>query len=697
MSGVWRRAKPAAKSRAKSGAKSRAKPGAKKRQSAATGSSARRKSPTRRRAPGRNRGRFWRLRRATERHPFLFRAFRFGLLASIWGTIIFCGAIVYFIAQVPDPILATLDDRPPNVTILAADGTVLAERGLRRGHVRVDALPPHLLKAVMATEDRRFYRHFGVDPVGLARAAYRNYSAGAVVEGGSTITQQLAKNLFLGSERTMTRKLEELIYAVWLEQRFSKDEIFELYLNRVYFGSGAYGVEAAAQRYFGTSARNVSLSQAAVLAGLLKAPSRYSPTRSVKLASARAKEVLDNMVEAGFLTEKQAHEAGQRSLQLRAKGDETGYPYVVDWVAQLLPEYAGKHEGDLTVNTTIDAKLQRTVQNKLRKMLDKKGTKLSASEGAVVVLDPYGGVKALVGGRSYKASPFDRAIKSLRQPGSAFKPFVYLTALESGYTPDTITYDGPINIAGWSPKNYTKTYRGKVSLRNALAGSLNTVAVRLTSEVGAARVVSTAQRLGIHSKLHSQPSIALGTAEVTLIELTGAYATFANGGQRVLPHVIARVRNGDGKVIYQRRNATGQVVAPRHVGAMNDMLNTALERGTGKRATIPGHRAAGKTGTTQNFRDAWFVGYTAHYVTGVWIGNDDNSHMRKVTGGSLPAGLWHDIMLDAHTGKQPLPLPGTRTRQHPGAIARLPSASRKATSGQTMPLYQRVLGIFTGG
>ena len=236
-----------------------------------------------------------------------------------------------------------------------------------------------------------------------------------------------------------------------------------------------------------------------------------------------------------------------------------------------------------------------------------------------------------------------------------------------------------------------------MSLRNALAGSLNTVAVRLTSEVGAARVVSTAQRLGIHSKLHSQPSIALGTAEVTLIELTGAYATFANGGQRVLPHVIARVRNGDGKVIYQRRNATGQVVAPRHVGAMNDMLNTALERGTGKRATIPGHRAAGKTGTTQNFRDAWFVGYTAHYVTGVWIGNDDSSHMRKVTGGSLPAGLWHDIMLDAHKGKQPLPLPGTRTRQHPGAIARLPSASRKATSGQTMPLYQRVLGIFTGG
>ncbi len=605
--------------------------------------------------------------------------------------------MVYFIAQVPDPILATLDDRPPNVTILAADGTVLAERGLRRGHVRVDALPSHLLKAVMATEDRRFYRHFGIDPMGLARAAYRNYTAGTVVQGGSTITQQLAKNLFLGPERTMARKLEEVIYAVWLEQRFSKDEIFELYLNRVYFGGGAYGVEAAARRYFGTSARDVTLPQAAVLAGLLKAPSRYAPTRNVRLASARAREVLDNMVEAGFLTKEQAKKAGQQSLQLRAKGDETGYPYVVDWVAELLPEYAGKHEGDLTVNTTIDAKLQRAVQNKLRRLLDTKGAKLAAKEGAVVVLDPLGGVKALVGGRSYKASPYDRAIKSLRQPGSAFKPFVYLTALESGYTPDSITYDGPITIAGWSPRNYTKTYRGKVSLRNALAGSLNTVSVRLTSEVGAARVVSTAQRLGIRSKLHSQPSIALGTAEVTLIELTGAYATFANGGQRALPHVITRVRNGDSKVIYQRRNPTGQVVAPRHVGAMNDMLSTALERGTGKRAAIPGHRAAGKTGTTQNFRDAWFVGYTAHYVTGVWIGNDDGARMRKVTGGSLPAGLWHDIMADAHKGKQSLPLPGMHgPRHHPDAIARLPSPPRKSR-GHSLPLYQRVLGIFTGG
>jgi len=689
MAGVRRSAKP----RAKSGsAKRRVEPGF----------GARRRPPSKRRPQARHKGRLWRLKRAIKRHPIAFKVLRFGLLASIWGTIVLGGAVVYFIAQVPDPLLATLDDRPPNVTILAADGTVLAERGLRRGHVRVDALPAHLIKAVTATEDRRFYHHFGIDPIGLVRATYRNIKAGTVVEGGSTITQQLAKNLFLKPDRTITRKLEELIYAVWLEQRFSKDEILELYLNRVYFGGGTYGVEAAARHYFGKSARAVSLPQAALLAGLLKAPSRYAPTRSVKLASARADEVLENMVEAGFLTEAEARNAGRQPLKLRAKGDETGYPYAVDWVAELLPEYVGEHEGDLIVDTTIDAKLQRAAQEKLRHLLDTEGQELRAGEGAVVVLDPLGGVTALVGGRSYRASPYDRALKSLRQPGSAFKPFVYLAALESGYTPDSIAYDRAVNIGGWSPHNYTNTYRGQVTLRESMAYSLNTVAARLTSEVGAWRVVRTARRLGISSKLHAQPSIALGTAEVTLLELVGAYAPFANGGQRVLPHVITRVRNGDGKVLYRRRHSTtGRVVALHYVGAMNDMLNTALVRGTGKRAAIPGHVAAGKTGTTQNSRDAWFVGYTAHYVAGVWIGNDDGSPMRKVTGGTLPAELWHDIMVTAHEDKQPLPLPGTRTprRLQDTIAARLPSSDSGADNQdvQDQPFYQRVLGIFSGG
>jgi penicillin-binding protein 1A len=523
-----------------------------------------------------------------------------------------------------------------------------------------------------------------------------------VVEGGSTITQQLAKNLFLKPDRTITRKLEELIYAVWLEQRFTKNEILELYLNRVYFGGGTYGVEAAARHYFGKSARNVTLAQAAVLAGLLKAPSRYAPTRSVMLASARADEVLENMVEAGFLTEAQARQAEKAPLKLRAKGDDTGYPYAVDWVAELLPEYIGEQHSDLIVDTTIDANLQRVAQDKLRQLLDGEGREVNASEGAMVMLDPSGEVKALVGGRSYLVSPYDRALRSLRQPGSAFKPFVYLAALEAGYTPDSVAYDGPVRIGNWTPQNHNNSYKGQVTLRYSLAHSLNTVAVKLTSQVGPARVARTAERLGIRSALYAQPSIALGTSEVTLIELTGAYAPFANGGHRVLPHVITQVRNGDGKVLYRRTNSTtGQVVALAYVGAMNDMLNSALIRGTGKRAAIPGHVAAGKTGTTQNSRDAWFVGYTAHYVTGVWIGNDDSSPMRKVTGGTLPAELWHDIMLAAHQDKPSLPLPGTETPRplQEAIAARLPwtSPPAKTESSQDQPFYQRVFGFLGGG
>jgi len=672
------------------GARRSVRPGAKVQRRSGPAFGARRGIPVRR-----QRRRPSRLKRWIARHPWLYSGIKFSLLAAVWGGIVLGLAVIYFIASVPDPVIAALDDRPPNVTVLAQDGTVLAERGLRRGHVRLDVLPPYLVHAVLATEDRRFYAHFGVDPLGLVRASFRNASAGTVVEGGSTITQQLAKNLFLRPERTFTRKLEEVVYAVWLEQRFSKDEILELYLNRVYFGGGTYGVEAASRRYFGKSSRFVTLPQAALLAGLLKAPSRYAPTRSVKLASGRVDEVLENMVQAGYLTPEQARNASQQPLKLSAKGDDTGYPYPVDWVAELLPEFVGDNDGDLIVETTIDAGLQRVSQQALRRLLDDEGAELAAGEGAVVVLDPMGGVKALVGGRSYSKSPFDRALKALRQPGSAFKPFVYLAALESGYTPDSVAYDGPTTVAGWSPRNYTGLYQGEISLRDSLAQSINTVAARLGAEVGPWRVVRTARRLGIQSKLHNNPSIALGTAEVTLLELVGAYAPFANGGQGVLPHIITRVRSGDGAVLYQRRRSTtGQVVALQFAGAMNDMLYATVIRGTGKKAAIEGQVAAGKTGTTQSFRDAWFVGYTAHYVGGVWIGNDNNSRMRKVTGGTLPAKLWHDIMLYAHRDKTPLPLPGTRGPRLQDAVAALPWHAPKSDSGT--PLFQRVLGIFSG-
>ena len=676
MQGARRSAKPGAKV----GRRSEPKIGPRR-----ANAHAPRRRPRKKRKPSR-------LKLALANHPLLYKGIRLCLLSLIWGTIVLGAAIVYFISQVPDPIIAALDDRPPNVTVLAADGTVLAERGLRRGHVRLDSLPPYLVQAVLATEDRRFYRHFGIDPLGLVRASFRNATAGTVVEGGSTITQQLAKNLFLSPKRTMARKLEEVIYAIWLEQRFTKDEILELYINRVYFGGGTYGVEAASQHYFGKPARDVTLPQAALLAGLLKAPSKYTPTRSVKLAASRVDEVLDNMVEAGFLSADAARSANEQPLNLSAKGDETGYPYAVDWVAELLPEYVDEKNSDLIVETTIDAGLQRVSQQALRQMLDEEGSARHASEGAVVVLDPSGGVKSLVGGRSYSTSPFDRAVKALRQPGSAFKPFVYLTALESGYTPDSLAYDGPTNIAGWSPKNYSGSYQGEVSLRDSLAHSINTVAVRLATEVGPSAVVRTAQRLGIHSKLQDNPSIALGTSEVTLLELTSAYAPFANGGQGVLPHVITRVKNGDGKVLYQRQHSTfGQVMSAADVGAMNDMLTATITSGTGKQAAIEGHMAAGKTGTTQSFRDAWFIGYTGHYVGGVWIGNDDGTRMKKVTGGTLPAKLWHEIMLYAHTDKTPLPLPNIRGPRLQEAIAGLPWPAKSGT-----PLFQRVLGVFSG-
>jgi penicillin-binding protein 1A len=706
MSGAKRRPKPqgTGQGRARSRSSASKTPGTKTTRASST---ARRRTPATGRTRGKRGGLLTRYKRFSQRHPFIVGTAKLGMVASLFGMLILAGAVLFFVSRVPDPLLATLDDRPPNVTVLAADGSVLAERGLRRGHIRIDVLPDHLIKAVLATEDRRFYDHWGVDVGGLIRASYQNFRAGTVVQGGSTITQQLAKNLFLKPERTVMRKIEELIYTVWLEQRFTKDEILELYLNRVYLGGGTYGVEAAARHYFGRSARDVNLAQSAVIAGLPKAPSRYAPTRSIKAASARAQVVLDNMVEAGFITEAVARKAGQQPLRLQAKGDDTGYPYAVDWVAAMLPEYVGNHDDALVVQTTIDARLQRLSQEGLRKLLDGKGRTLRAGEGAMVVLDPNtGAVRALVGGRSYKNSPYDRALNARRQPGSAFKPFVYLAALEAGYGPGSVAIDGPVSIRGWTPSNYTNTYKGRVSLRYALAQSINTVAVKLTADVGPGRVAQTAQRLGISSKLNAQPSLALGTSEVTLIELTGAYAPFANGGARVLPHVITHIRTEDGETLYTRqRSAVGRVVAPAHVAAMNEMMSAVVRQGTGKRAAIPRHPAGGKTGTTQNSRDAWFVGYTAHYVAGVWIGNDDNSPMKKVTGGSLPAELWHDVMLAAHKDKRPKALPSPRGPGMPwegsGAVAQriLPffDGPNAANRGTGRPLFQRVMGFFGGG
>ena len=580
-----------------------------------------------------------------------------GTVAAIWLTVILAGAVLTYISTKPEPELGP-DRRSPKLTIMAADGSVLAQRGLRRGYVHLKNLPPYLKNAVIATEDRRFHYHFGVDPIGLARAMAANVRAGAIVQGGSTITQQLAKNLYLSSERTVARKLQEMVLAIWLEIRFSKDEILELYLNRVYFGAGAYGVEAAAQRYFGKPARQVNLAEATLLAGLLKAPSRYAPTRSPGRAEARAAQVVANMVDSGLLDPASAVGALGTPADVQAAQGVTGHEFAVDWVMELLPRLVGDQDANLVVETTIDPRLQRMAQRQVQSVMDGHGAAAKKSEAAALILDPRGRIKAIVGGRSYRMSQFNRALKASRQPGSAFKPFIWLAALENGYRPNSVVVDSPVSINGWRPRNYSGRHRGPVTLRQGLAHSINSVAVRLASDVGPSRLLAAAHRLGIESPLHDNPSIALGTGEVTLLELTSAYAPFANGGWAARPYIVTQVAAANGRVLYRRRREVHRrVIDMGHVEAMNDMLQATMTSGTGRAAALQQHPAAGKTGTTQNYRDAWFIGYTSHYVGGVWVGRDNGKPMPGITGGSVPAKIWRSIMTQAHSGLRPVALP----------------------------------------
>jgi penicillin-binding protein 1A len=572
-------------------------------------------------------------------------------------------AFVYFTATIPDPLMLRHREAAPVVRVLAADGSVLAERGGSDPYVPIDLLPRHLVHAVLAIEDRRFHSHWGVDFVGLGRAVLTNLRAGRVVQGGSTITQQLAKNIILNSERTLWRKMSELVLALWLETRLSKPDILELYLNRVYFGFGAYGVEAAARRFYDKSARDLTMAEAAVLAGLLKAPSRYSPAWNPGLARQRGESVLATMVEAGFVTESEARlnpVAEVHFAEPKVMRGETGVEYAVDAALERLPVLIAGNDKEIVVETTIDAKLQKRAQQIVHDLVKTEGDKADATQAALVLMNPEGGVAALVGGVSYGDSQFNRALKSKRQPGSAFKPFVYLAALESGLTPDSIVKDAPVHVRGWHPRNFDGRHKGDVTLREALATSINSVAVRLALTVGVRKTAETARRVGIVSELRPDATLALGTSEVTLLELTSAYGAFASGGRLVEPHLVRKVRTGSGRILYQRPVAPPKiVVSTQHVGALNDMLNAALVLGTGKRAALPLHPACGKTGTAQEFRDAWFVGYTAHFVAGVWVGNDDHRAMKRVMGGTLPARIWREVMALAHEGRTPLPLPGT--------------------------------------
>ena len=590
----------------------------------------------------------------------LGRLVYWGLVVTLWGVIAAIGLLIWVGAHLPSTQSLEVPKRPPSIQILGLTGTVLATRGDMGGAaVPLKEMPAYLPNAFLAIEDRRFYGHFGIDPFGIARALVANVLRRGVSQGGSTITQQLAKNLFLTQERTVERKLQEVVLALWLEGKFSKKEILELYLNRVYFGSGAYGVEAAAQRYFGKSARRVTLAEAALLAGLVKSPSRLAPTRNFDGAERRGQVVLAAMSDAGFIddaTAKSAMTHPPRIVQPTAGGSVN---YVADWVMDVLNDLIGRVEQDIVVDTTVDPVVQAAAEKALLEELAQKGQKFAVSQGALVAMTPDGAVRALVGGRSYADSQFNRAVAAKRQPGSAFKPFVYLAALERGLTPDTVREDRPIDIKGWKPENYSREYFGPVTLTRALSLSLNTVAVRVGLEVGPKSVVRVAHRLGIASKLDPNPSIALGTSEVSVLELVAAYAPFANGGIGIAPHIVARVRSAGGKVLYQSRQPyLGRVLDARHVGMMNAMLQETLSTGTARKAEVPGWHAAGKTGTSQDFRDAWFVGYTGHLVAGVWLGNDDNSPTRKTTGGGLPAEIWSRFMKAAHQGQPVADLPG---------------------------------------
>ncbi len=583
-----------------------------------------------------------------------------GTIATVWAVAAGAGVIAYQATNLPPVDELAVPKRPPNIAILDENGVLLANRGDTGGAaVRIADLPPYPPKAFIAIEDRRFYSHLGIDPQGILRALIYNITGGGMVQGGSTLTQQLAKNLFLTQERTVSRKIQEAILALWLEHKYSKNQILELYLNRVYFGSGAYGVEAAARKYFGHGARNVTLPEAAVLAGLMKAPTRLAPNRNPDGAADRASQVIAAMVQEGFITGAMAKLALAHPAQAIRDQNASAVNYAADFVMDTLDDTIGAINEDIAVSTTLDGGLQALAEGALADELDRKGAAFGVGQGALVALDPDGAIKALVGGRNYADSQFDRAVSAKRQPGSAFKPFVYLAALEAALTPDSVREDAPINVKGWQPENYSREYFGPVTLTKALSLSLNTVAVRLGLEVGPKAIVRVAHRLGIASDLSANPSIALGTSEVTPLEIVTAYAAFANGGIGVQPQIISRVKTASGKLLYHRKGASnGRVIDPTYVAMMNSMMQETLLTGTARKASLPGWQAAGKTGTSQEFRDAWFIGYTSHLVAGVWLGNDDNSPTKKASGGNLPVEIWSRFMRAAHQGVPPQPLPG---------------------------------------
>ena len=581
-------------------------------------------------------------------------------LASFGLTGIFVAGALLVLVTLPK-LRSDMEIGPPRtlaLTVLDNQGQEMGSRGgTMAPPVPLGELPPYLVKAFIATEDRRFYSHFGIDIRSILRATYVNLGAGQIVEGGSTITQQLAKNLYLDNDRTFWRKAQEALIALWLEQHYTKDEILSTYLNHVYLGAGNYGIDAAAHYYFGKSARDVSLAEAAVLAGLPKAPSRFAPTNNLALAQARANIVLDRMVSNGDLTEAEVSGARKHPAIVATRERRDGPQYFVDWVAAELQTLLPEAHGRLIIKTTLDPARQRAAEDAIAKAL-KNGGGHSVGQGAAIALSTDGAILAMVGGKSYMESQFNRATQAERQPGSAFKPVVYLAALEKGYDPNTEVTDSPVTLGDWAPENYEAGYQGTVTLSQALARSINTVAVKLGEKVGVQKIIDTATRLGISSPIPSNLSIALGSSNVTLLELTSAYSTFATNGNRAIPYGISEITDMSGEVLYKHRSASFRVTTPANAQAMTYMLHQVMTTGTGRRGALADRLTAGKTGTSQDYRDAWFIGYTGSEIAGVWFGNDDNSPTKRATGGNFAAPVWRSYMVASQKHVPPVTLAG---------------------------------------
>lgn len=578
------------------------------------------------------------------------KVLNFFLLFFFWLGLILLGIVAYWAYDLPDLSKIQAGTRRPHITFITVDGQYLSSYGeLQEKFYTVEELPPTLIQAVLAIEDRRFYHHKGIDFIGLARALWTNIRYRSFRQGGSTLTQQLAKNLFLTPERSIKRKVQELFLALWLEHKFTKNQILSIYLNRVYLGGGTYGIGAASEKYFKKKPKNLSLLESALLAGLLKAPSVYSPLSSLEKSRVRTEIVLGEMQEEGFITSWQKTQAlidGWTPPPVQEKIE--GVRYFTDWIVRQLPVLLNTQTPqDLIVVTTLDPKLQNLADDSIGQAL--KDPNFDGLQVSLLCMSTDGAVRAMIGGRSYEKSQFNRAVQGLRQPGSLFKMPLYLAALEKGKSPFDLIADGPIKIGSWRPKNFQWRSQGIISIQESFAFSVNTSAVRLAQEIGVSAIQKVAKKLGIHHSIASNLSISLGTSEVSLLEMTSAFAILANGGFFVEPFGVLEVRNSKGEVLYQKeKKALERVIDAEINQKMLDMLKEVVRRGTGKRAQVPGLEIAGKTGTTQERQDGWFVGFTPYLVTGIWLGLDEEdasvTKKQRTTGGQLPAHLFSLFM-----------------------------------------------------